>query len=92
MHNGLTCKSTSANSTSNQNSKSGKKCSCLDDSLVYDGQTHKCLSLVNGPCGKIGQAGDYGKESFYVSCEPSAICREEPGGDKNSRFCRLKEF
>ncbi|OXA50348.1 Tenascin-X [Folsomia candida] len=90
--NGLTCKNSNSpnNTVNNSNSgiKSGKRCSCVDDSLVYNGQMQSCVSQLGSPCGKIGQE-NYGKESFYVACEPPAICREEPGGDKSSRFCRL---
>jgi hypothetical protein len=88
-HNGLVCITTFNATSPNNGIKSGKKCSCVDDSLVYHQELGKCLAKFDSPCGTISQTGEFGKETIYVSCEPPAICREEPGGDKNSKFCRV---
>jgi len=77
-YNGLTCKSSG-----------GKKkvCTCVDESIGYDSGMKACVSKGGSPCGKISQAGDYGKEFFYVSCEPGSHCDQVPGGDSTTAVC-----
>ncbi|ODM99862.1 hypothetical protein Ocin01_06819 [Orchesella cincta] len=65
------------------------QCVCMDDSLVYNTKLSKCVSKVGQPCGKIGQAGEYGKEPYYVGCETPAVCKQEVVGDLSTSFCRV---
>jgi len=63
------------------------KCLCVDDTLVYHKGEQACVSQgVGSPCGRIGQAGDYGKDPFHISCEPGLICVNS-GGDSETSFC-----
>lgn len=79
LYAGLTCKS----------QHQQQQCGCMDDSLVYNEKLQACVSRPDMPCGKIGQAGDYGKEPFYINCEPPAVCKQEVDGDLSTSFCRL---